>query len=135
MAQRAKEIEEAMRTTTAIVPANLRLHCVCPAVSHLFYCKYLDELDEVKRDLMLEINWTTEEKMQRDKEKKRDDKNKKEKIIKYSKEPQYVEEEIDGKLVMHNKPLEEWIREEQPIQDFQILWREDGICFDIATSE
>ena len=84
---------------------------------------------------MLEINWTMEQKRQRDKEKKRDEKIKKEKIIKYSKEPQYVEEEIDGKLVMHNKPLEEWIREEQPIQDFQILWREDEIRFDIATSE
>jgi hypothetical protein len=124
-----------MRTTTAIVPANLRLHCVCPAVSHLFYCRYLAEEDGVKRDQMLEINWTMKGKMQRDKEKKRDDKIKKEKIIKYSKEPQYVEEEIDGKLVMHNKPLEELIREEQPIQEFQILWREDGICFDIATSE
>ncbi|MFN9903372.1 MAG: hypothetical protein ACK55Z_32285, partial [bacterium] len=70
MAQTAKEIEDAVRSNNTIVPANLRLHCVCPAVSHLFYCKYLDELDEVKRDLMLEINWTTEEKIPRDQEKK-----------------------------------------------------------------
>ena len=76
-----------------------------------------------------------EQKRQRDKEKKRDEKIKKEKIIKYSKEPQYVLEEIDGKLVIHNKLLEEWITEEQPVQEYLIQWKEDDIGADIASSE
>lgn len=84
---------------------------------------------------MLEINWTMEQKRQRDKEKKRDEKIKKDKIIKYSKEPQYVLKEIDGKLVIHNKPLEEWISEEQPVKEYLIQWREDDIGADIAASE
>ena len=75
-----------------------------------------------------------EQKRQRDKEKKRDEKIKKDKIIKYSKEPQYVLKEIDGKLVIHNKPLEEWISEEQPVKEYLIQWREDDIGADIAAS-
>ena len=74
MAQIAKEIEDAVRTNNTIVPANLRLHCVSPAVSHLFYWKYLDEEDEVKKDLMLELNWTAKQKVKREITKKRDEK-------------------------------------------------------------
>ena len=47
-------------------------------------------------------------------------------IEKYQKEPEYVQEEYEGKLFIHNKPLEEWITVEQPIPDYFVKWNENG---------
>ena len=48
------------------IPANFRLHCLSPAVSHLVYNDYLDEPDEVKRNLMLELNWSRKQKLEKE---------------------------------------------------------------------
>ena len=48
------------------VPPNLTRHCIFPNVSHIQYADYIVEEDEVKKRLMLKINWTTKEKMKHD---------------------------------------------------------------------
>ena len=48
------------------VPPNLTRHCIFPNVSHILYADYIVEEDEVKKRLMLKINWTTKEKMKHD---------------------------------------------------------------------
>ena len=54
-------------------------------------------------------------------------------IEKCKEDPEWVQEVVDGRLVIHNKKLEEWIPQEQPIELYGILWsREEQ---DILSSE
>ncbi len=43
-------------------------------------------------------------------------------IEKGTEDPEGVQEVVDGELVIHNKKLEEWIPQEQPIELYGILW-------------
>ena len=46
-------------------------------------------------------------------------------IEKYTEDPEWVQEMVDGELVIHNKKLEEWIPQEQPIELYGILWNSE----------
>ena len=55
-------------------------------------------------------------------------------IEKYTEEPEWVEEMIDGELVIHNIKLEEYIPVEQPTKLYGIAWNTQGEK-DILTAE
>ena len=109
------ELFQQIQDTGLHTPDNLKLHCLNPEVSHVFYSQYLKEKDEFKRDLMLEMNWTRKQKLQKEWKAKAEEALRLTKITKNTYKPKYVHEEINGVWAIHNKKLEEWIPEEQPI--------------------
>ena len=46
-------------------------------------------------------------------------------IEKYTEDPEWVQEMVDGELVIHNKKLDEWIPQEQPVELYGILWNSE----------
>ena len=64
---------------------------------------------------MLELNWSRKKKLEKERKLKKEETKRQKQIEKKMKDPQYVQEEIDGELVIHNMKLEVWIPVEQPI--------------------
>jgi len=49
--------------------------------------------------------------------------------------PQWVEELIEGKMVIHNQKLEEYVEEIQDVTAYGILWNVDEGDKDVLTAE
>ena len=54
--EKAAELEKIIKASPFQIPAHLTLHCLNPAVSHVFYSKYLSEPDKFKRDNMTPVS-------------------------------------------------------------------------------